>query len=287
MTPEMDELASSASYVLVQGRPARYRAEGDGPPVVLLHGIGRSLEDWTEQQELLRDRFRVYSVDLAGFGKSDPLPGKHSLESLAGFVADFLDAVGETRPVHLAGNSLGGAVAMQLSVRAPERVRSLVLVNSAGFGREVTIALRLLALRPLGRLLLRPSRAGARRTERALFYDRAFVSDARINHALELARQPHAARVMLETVRGLGTFRGVREGWRRTLLDAVAKRRLPALVVWGDRDLILPALHLETARQHLPYAQTQLLTDTGHLPQIERAAEFHRMMTGFWASISY
>jgi pimeloyl-ACP methyl ester carboxylesterase len=287
MTPEVDKPASSISYVSVHGRLAHYRAKGDGPPVVALHGIGRSLEDWTEQQELLRDRFRVYSVDMAGFGKSDPLPGKHSLESLAGFVADFLDAVGETRPVHLVGNSLGGAVAMQLSVRAPERVRSLVLVSSAGFGREVTIALRLLALRPLGRLLLRPSRAGARRIERALFYDRAFVTDARIDHALELARQPHAARVMLEAVHDLGTFRGVREGWRRTLLDAVAQRRLPVLVVWGDRDLILPALHLEAAHRYLPDAQTRLLTETGHLPQIERAAEFYRMVTSFWASISH
>jgi pimeloyl-ACP methyl ester carboxylesterase len=86
-------------------------------------------------------------------------------------------------------------------------------------------------------------------------------------------------------VHDLGTFRGVREGWRRTLLDAVAQRRLPALVVWGDRDLILPAFHLEAARQHLPYAQTRLLTDTGHMPQIERAVEFHRLVTGFWASI--
>ncbi|MGW4585708.1 alpha/beta fold hydrolase [Amycolatopsis thermoflava] len=270
-------------FVDVRGRRARYRVDGDGLPVLLLHGIGRSLRDWSEQQDLLAAAHRTYSVDLAGFGMSEPLPGKHTLAALAGFAADFLDAVGETRPVHVAGNSLGGAVAMRLSVDAPERVRSLVLVNSAGFGREVTIALRLLALRPLGKLLLRPSVAGAVRTERALFHDRKFATRERVEHALEIARQPHAARVMLETARGLGGFRGVREDWRAELVQAVAARALPTLVVWGDRDLILPALHLDAARRALPHAQTRLFTDTGHMPQIERAAEFHDLVTRFWA----
>ncbi|NIH81452.1 alpha/beta fold hydrolase [Amycolatopsis viridis] len=271
-------------YTDVRGRRARYRVAGDGPPVLLLHGIGRSLHDWAEQQDLLAGEYRTYSVDLAGSGMSEPLPGRHTLEALARFAADFLDAVGESRPVHVAGNSLGGAVAMRLSLDFPERVRSLVLVNSAGFGREVTIALRLLALRPLGKLLLRPSRAGALRAERALFADHALATADRVEYALDLARQPHAARVMLETARGLGGFRGVAEEWRRPLLEAVAARRLPALVVWGDRDLILPATHLAAARQALPHAQTRLFTGTGHMPQIERAEEFHDLVTEFWAS---
>ncbi|GAB3579677.1 alpha/beta fold hydrolase [Amycolatopsis endophytica] len=271
-------------YVDVRGVRTRYRIAGDGPPALLLHGIGRSLRDWSDQQDLLADEYRTYSLDLAGFGHSDPLPGKHTLEALAAFAVDFLDAVGETRPVHVAGNSLGGAVAMRLSVDAPSRVRSLVLANSAGFGREVTVALRLLALRPLGKLLLRPSVAGAVRTERALFFDRAHATRERIEQALEISRQPHAARVMLETARGLGGFRGVSESWRRPLLDAVAAQALPTLVVWGDRDLILPALHLEAAHQALPHAQTRLFTDTGHMPQIERAKEFHDLVAGFWGS---
>lgn len=269
-------------FVEVRGRRARYRVQGDGPPVLLLHGIGRSLRDWSAQQELLADQYRTYAVDLAGFGMSEPLEGRHTLEALAGFAVDFLDAVGESGPVHVAGNSLGGAVAMRLSVDAPSRVHSMTLVNSAGFGREVTIALRLLALGPLGKLLLRPSVAGAVRTERALFHDRAFATRERVEHALEIARQPHAARVMLETARGLGGLRGVHEQWRRPLLDEVAARALPTLVVWGDRDLILPAAHLDAARARLPHARTRLFPDCGHMPQIERAAQFRDLVAGFW-----
>lgn len=250
--------------------------------MVLLHGIGRSLEDWAEQHELLRDRHRVYSVDFPGYGKSEPLAEPYTVAALARFVADFLDVIEIAEPAHLVGNSLGGAVAMQLAVQAPDRVASLVLVSSAGFGREVTIALRLLAIRPLGRLLLRPSRDIARRVERSLFHDPAFVTEARVEHTFALAQRPHAAKVLLETVRSLGTFRGARPQWRQTLLHAVAGLDIPTLVVWGDRDLILPAAHLDAARTLLPRAHTYLFPDTGHMPQIERAEVFSQLVGNFW-----
>ncbi len=267
----------------VRGRAVRCRVSGQGPPVVLLHGIGRTLADFADQHDLLARDHRVVSLDLAGHGGSAPLDEPHTLPALARATADCLDALGVQRPARLVGNSLGGAVAMRLAVDDPNRVASLVLVNSAGFGAEVTIALRLLALRPLGRLLLRPSRAVTRHTERALFHDRRHVTEARLAAALAAARRPQAARVMLELVGSLGTVRGVAPGWRGELLDAVARLDVPVLVVWGDRDLILPASHLDAARARLPRARTHLFTDTGHLPQIERATEFHRLVTDFWA----
>lgn len=275
----------AATTLTVDRRYVRCRDEGDGQPVVLLHGIGRTLDDFAEQHQLLARDHRVISLDLPGHGGSAPLGDPHTLSALARSVADVLDAAGVDRPAHVVGNSLGGAVAMRLAVREPARVASLVLVNSAGFGPEVTIALRLLALRPLGRLLLRPSRVTARRTVRAIFHDPAFVTEERVGYALAAARQPHAARVMLEIVRGLGTFRGVRAQWREELLDAVAGLDIPTLVVWGDRDLILPAVHLDAARSRLPRARTHLFRDTGHMPQIERAEAFHRLVTDFWADL--
>ncbi|MCT2583781.1 alpha/beta fold hydrolase [Actinophytocola gossypii] len=270
------------SHLRLGGRNVRYRVTGDGDPVLLLHGIARSLDDWTEQHDLL-DGHRVYSVDLAGFGESDPLPGRATLPPLAEFTREFLDAVGETRPVHVVGNSLGGAVAMLLALRYPSRVRTLVLANSAGFGQEVTAALRILAVRPLGRLLLRPSRAAARRTERALFRDARFVTDDRVERSFRLAGRPHGARVLLELCRSLGTIRGISQPWRDAVLTATAAAAAPTLVVWGSHDLILPAAHLEAARTLLPHARTHLFENTGHMPQIERADEFADLLREFWA----
>ncbi|GAA3786916.1 alpha/beta fold hydrolase [Micromonospora maritima] len=274
--PPADECA-------VDGRRTRCRVSGDGPPVLLLHGIGRTLDDVTALHAALARDHRVLAVDLPGHGGSAPLDGPHTLPGLAAAVARFLDAAGVTGPAHLVGNSLGGAVAMRLAVDAPHRAASLALLNSAGFGQEVTVALRLLAVRPLARLLLRPHPAIARRTERAIFVDPAYVTEERIATALAAARQPHAARVMRELVRDLGTWRGVRPQWRAELLDAVAALDLPTLLVWGDRDLILPAAHLAHARSRLPRARSHLFRDTGHMPQIERTAEVESLLRQLWA----
>ncbi|MCM0677508.1 alpha/beta fold hydrolase [Micromonospora phytophila] len=280
----MSAPAPRRRHVTVDGRRICHRVDGDGPPVLLLHGISRTLRDFTELHEQLAERFRVHSVDLPGYGGSLPMAGPHTLPGLAGFVGRYLDAVGVHEPAHLVGNSLGGAIAMRLAVTEPARVASLALVNPAGFGREVTVALRLLALRPLGRLLLRPSRWAARRAELSLFHDPAFATAERVAHALEVARQPYAARVMLETARNLGTFRGVRPQWREELLAELERLDIPTMIVWGDRDLILPAAHLEAARARLPRARTHLFRDCGHMPQIECAEEFHRLLVDFWST---
>lgn len=281
--PASPQAASAAETLTVRGRAVGARVTGDGAPVVLLHGIGRTLADFAEQHDLLARDYRVVSLDLAGHGGSAPLDTPHTLPALARAVAECLDALGVDTPAHLVGNSLGGAVAMRLAADDPARAASLTLVNSAGFGREVTIALRLLAVRPLGRLLLRPSAVVVRQTERAIFHDRRHVTAGRVACALAAARRPHAARVMLELVRSLGTWRGVAAPWREELLAAVAQLDVPVLVVWGDRDRILPAAHLDAARARLPRARTHLFADTGHMPQIERAGEFHRLVTAFWA----
>ncbi|MGW4501942.1 alpha/beta fold hydrolase [Micromonospora sp. NPDC004336] len=271
-------------HVTVDGRRVCHRVDGDGPPVVLLHGIGRSMHDFTELHERLADRFRVHSVDLPGYGGSLPMARPCTLPALAEFVGRYLDVVGVDRPAHLVGNSLGGAVAMRLAASEPGRAATLTLVNSAGFGREVTMALRLLALRPLGRLMLRPSRWAARRVVLSLFHDPAFATADRVAHALEVARLPYTARVMLETAHHLGTFRGVSPQWREELLGEVERLDIPTFVVWGDRDLILPAAHLDAARARLPRARTHLFRDCGHMPQIECADEFHRLLVDFWST---
>jgi pimeloyl-ACP methyl ester carboxylesterase len=275
--------------VTVRGARIRVRESGDPghPPVLLLHGIGRSLEDWDPQHERLAGDHRLISVDLPGFGLSEPLPGRVTLAALAEGVAATVDALGEDRPLHVMGNSLGGAVAMRMLTVAPARIATLTLVNSAGFGKEVTLALRILAVPGLGKTLLRRINArSAYRIERSLFYDRAHVTQERVDFALRVAARPHNARVYLETARELGTLRGIRAPWRQTLLGQVAAHPKPALIVWGDRDLILPATHLAAARAAFPHAATHLFADTGHMPQIERPDDFADLARLFLAAHS-
>jgi 2-hydroxymuconate-semialdehyde hydrolase len=278
---------SAPVFVDVRGRRIRVVRSGDPaqPPVLLLHGIGRSLEDWAPQHERLADAHHVISVDMPGFGLSERMPEPVTLRSLAEGVLATLDALGEQRPVTIMGNSLGGAVALQILALAPDRVAGLALVNSAGFGKEVTIALRLLAIPGVGRRLLKGTdRKTARRTERALFFDGSFVTEERIEHALRMAEQPDHAEVLLEAARELGTFRGVRARWRSALLAEVARHPKPTLLLWGDRDLILPAHHMSAARAMLPHAQSHVFADTGHMPQIERADDVAGLLRRFLAA---
>ncbi|MFF2119454.1 alpha/beta fold hydrolase [Kitasatospora sp. NPDC058184] len=264
----------------VAGRTVRYAATGSGPPVLLLHGLDRSLADWAPLQAALPGH-RLIAIDVPGFGRSQPLPDCR-LPSLAGHVERALDRLGLTSAVHVVGNSLGGAIAMRLAVQAPARVSSLALLNSAGFGREVTWALRVLDPPLLWRFLLRPTEGNAQFAERSLFHDPAFATPERTAAALALARREGAARTLRQVARELGSWRGVRPGWRTELLTEVSALDIPTLVVWGTHDRILPARHLVNAASALPRARTHLFPRTGHLPQIERAEETAGLLGSFW-----
>jgi pimeloyl-ACP methyl ester carboxylesterase len=279
-----------ASTIDVDGKTVRYvyiggNSAGPGAPIVLLHGIGRSLDDWTDAQAALAAAgYAVHAIDMAGFGGSDPVADP-DLPALARHVLATLDRLGVTGPVHLIGNSLGGAVAMRVAVEAPGRVASLVLVNSAGFGRQVTIALRALGVPGLGRLLLsRPSPKRSRMVVRSLFFDATYVTDERVADAYALASRPGGADTFARVARNLGTWRGVRPGWRRDLLTAVAAQRVPTLIIWGTHDLVLPPHHIVAAARAFPHARTHLFAETGHMPQIERTEAFTGLVTTFLAT---
>lgn len=279
-----NEVPVTTLVTTVNGGRVRYRDQGEGVPVVMVHGIGRSLEDWNEQHELLAGQdFRLISVDLAGYGDSQRLDGPYSLPALARFLGDFLDEIGVTESAHVVGNSLGGAVAMQFAAQAPERVQSLVLADSAGFGREAALPVRMMSVKPLGmRMLAKPSLAASKRLELSLFHDPKFVTEERVRLGFRLASRPHAAEVFVDTASWLGTFRGTREEWRTELLRSLSSLRIPVLVVWGDQDKILPFAQLAAASKKLPNAWTHAFPGTGHMPQIERAAEFADLVKDFW-----
>ena len=287
--------ATDTEHVEVDGHPVRIRRSGPegAEPVVLLHGIGRSLEDWQPTHDLLARDHRVTSLDLPGFGLTRRLRGSSGLPGFARAVAALLDSLGERRPVHLMGNSLGGAVAMTLAAEHPGQVASLVLVSSAGFGREVNLTLTPMACSALAglpvvgdRFRVKAREAG-RQSIRDLFHDPAHATDEMLRHAGLVGSQPDYRLTFVRTALSLGVpHLGTYRGWRRSLLRALAEAEIPTMVVWGDADTVLPPSHLEAAVAALPHATSHLFPDTGHLPQIERAAEFAELAARFVATVS-
>jgi pimeloyl-ACP methyl ester carboxylesterase len=278
---------SPPSVIEVNGRPTRVRIDGhpDMPPILLLHGIGRSLEDWAPQNSRL-NVYRTIALDLPGFGFSARPSRPMSLRAVTDAVLETLDLLREHRPLHVVGNSVGGAVGLQLLTLQPRRVASLTLVNSAGFGSEANWILRLLATPVLGSLSARhPTRAAARMLERTIFADPSLATTGRIDHALTIARErPDAGAALHELACELGTLGGFRSRWRKDLITQASRHRVPTLIVWGDRDRILPAAHLSTARRLLPHTKAHLFPGIGHMPQIECPDEFAQVLLGFIAS---
>jgi pimeloyl-ACP methyl ester carboxylesterase len=269
------------STVEVAGRTVRVASLGTGEPVVALHGLGGYLEEWAESQAALAEHFAVHAPDLPGFGLSAPLDHP-DLPGIAHHVLAALDALGIAEPVHLVGNSLGGAIAMQVAVEAPRRVATAVLADSAGFGRQVNPGLRLLGVPGLGRALLRvPGERRARMQLRAQFHDPAFATEARIALKAAHSRRDGAAEAFLAVAHQLGSWRGVRHRWRQRLVREFAQLRIPTLLLWGTHDRILPATQLVAAARALPHARTHLFPETGHMPHVERAAEFTALVREF------
>jgi pimeloyl-ACP methyl ester carboxylesterase len=238
-----------------------YSRSGRGEPLVLLHGLGSSRAAWEPVRPALAKRFDVVAVDLPGFGASAPLPPgtEPSPAELAAAVADLLDDLAISRP-HLAGNSLGGWVAMELAKTRP--VRSVTLLSPAGLWRAgtplyCTVSLRLsrwLASRAGPAL----SRAVATRPGRVLVFGQMLAHPARLPTA-----HAHTAVLTLGTSPG---FDATLRATARRRLQGARQVTAPVTVAFGSRDHVL----LRHQSRHLgelpPGTRTAPLPGCGHLP---------------------
>jgi pimeloyl-ACP methyl ester carboxylesterase len=267
--------------ITVEGLRTRVLVEegrgAERDPIVLIHGVGGWAENWRPVMAALASTGRrVVALDLPGFGESErPRSVRYFGPDEAfypRFVIAAMDVLGIER-AHIAGNSMGGAVAYMTAVTAPLRTRSLVLVAPGGLGRDVAFFLRACSLPGFGLVARLPRpRSAAREVLRTCFYDAG-----RITPELYAEAERYGNSSFPEFVRALSAGVGIR-GVRRSLRDAwVARSSLyggPALVVWGREDFVLPLRHLTDVHATLPQAQVALIERCGHMPQAERPEEF-------------
>ena len=264
----------------------------DGRSAVYVHGLGGSATNWTDLAALLGSRAAGTAVDLPGFGRTRPpagfdfTPAAHA-DALLCFLA------GRNEPVHLLGNSLGGAVALSVAARRPELVRTLTLVSPAMPDRRPDP--RRMADVRLG-LALVPGRIGERaraglaavapRTRAEQVLKVCFGDPARVpEHRIVEAAEEITARNAQEWAREAGdrTARGLVASWWWGASWALAARvQAPTLVVWGDRDrLVSPRLAARTAAA-IPGARLLMLPGVGHVAQIEAAETVARAVAALW-----
>ncbi len=266
------------AFVQVLGEPVRYFWTGAGPPVVLLHGLGEAALVWHGNMPSLASQFTVYAPDLPGHGRSGRARPPYTPEQGAAFVTGFLDGLAISS-AHLVGNSLGGLLALQVARDHPGRVRSLVLEDSAGLGREAAGFLRAMALPGVGEGMARPSRGSIRRLMRILFYNPALIPSDLVEALYEERRRPGNKEALLHILRAGVTVRGVKAAM--VLRDHLSSLSVPTLVMWGRQDRVFPVAHGEEAARRLPQGRIHVLEECGHWPHIERREEFDQVLADF------
>lgn len=270
-------------------------ADSDATPAVYVHGLSGSGTNWTDLAAQLAPYAPGLAVDLPGFGRSRPLASRdYSPSAHADALLCFL--AGQGRPVHLLGNSMGGAIGLVVAARRPELVRSLTLLAPAmpdrrPDPRRVSDPRFLLAAVPgmrarVVRVLAEITpRQRVEQMLRLCYGDPTVVPEHRIVEAMDEAAerltQPWSAEALMRTTKGMigGWFAGP------SLWSVAARVTAPTLVVWGGLDrLVSPRLAARTTAV-LPRGRLLALPRVGHVPQMEVPGTVARAVLGMWRAV--
>ena len=265
--------AVAARDVTVLGFKLHYLEAGKGAPVVLLHGLGGDGSRWQPNIEPLAKDFHVFALDQIGFGQSDkPLANYHT-GMLAEFLVDFLKAVGLPK-ASLVGNSMGAGVALYTAVNYPDKVDRIVLADGGGF-RDPNAQPAPPTAEALRRRQLQNSvtRQETRDFFNILFHDKSLVTDKMVDEQLAMR------------LRSAFTITRIQESGEKgiaSLTEAQVRAvRTPTLIVWGKYDELANPAGADRLEKTIPGAKKVIIDNCGHLPQLEKAAEFNQLVRQF------
>jgi pimeloyl-ACP methyl ester carboxylesterase len=273
---EVRQTLPAESFLDLDGQLVHVEQAGRGEPVILLHGFGGSTYSWRRIVPALAASFHVVAIDLNGFGYTQrPRTFEsYTREGQAALVLRVMDALG-FQSAHLMGHSYGGGLSLFLAARHPERVRSLVLVDSSAPTYADDRRSLAASVKPLSGLFLRSFVLRPRNVRRALrhsFYDDSLVT-------------PELVREYYERLR----IEGVAEAYYGLTAPAHAasepvvleKIEVPALVVWGAEDELIPAEGGRRAAARMPHGEFVLIERAGHVPMEEKPEELLRAVLPF------
>jgi len=270
----------------LHGKRVCYSIGGEGPAIVLIHGITGSSQTWNDVMPWLAERHTVLAPDLLGHGESAKPKGDYSLGAYASGVRDLMIALDIDKATFV-GHSLGGGIAMQLAYQFPERLDRLVLVSSGGLGPEVNLVLRLTALPGaefvLPLLVAQPLRNIGRFVARSFGVlglrpgpDLEEVATGFASLGNVEARQAfiHSARSIIDL-----------EGQRVQATDRLyLAQEVPSLLMWGDKDRMIPADHGRAAQKLMPGSRFELFRGAGHFPHRSDPRRFAELLQEFIAT---
>ena len=254
----------SGGYVNVGGNRVHYLDYGEGEPVLLIHGGGAGGAIWYRQIAALKDSYRVLAPDSPVFGLSSQPSIPTPLRQFAReYVQGFIEAL-QLESVRIAGLSLGGFIALAQAVDRSPRIRSMVLIDSAGLGTHVPWVFRITALPGISHAVAKP-----RKFMYDLFFDIKQVVDSRgreseqfKRYAFETTRlEGHSLAIRRHAPR-FANLRGQKLVFSDDELRAID---IPTAIIWGQQDRFFPVAHAERAHRTIRGSELHLINDAGHV----------------------
>lgn len=264
------DVTPTLHYRTIHGYRRAFRIAGEGPAILLIHGIGDNSTTWNTVQTKLAQRFTVIAPDLLGHGRSDKPRADYSVAAYANGMRDLLSVLDIDR-VTVVGHSLGGGVAMQFAYQFPQFVDRLILVGAGGVTKDVNIALRVASL-PMGSealallrlpLVLPTLQVAGRLAGTVLGTTKMGRDLAEMMRILADLPEPTASSAFARTLRAVVDWRGQVV----TMLDrCYLTESVPVQLVWGTHDSVIPVSHARLAHAAMPGSRLEVFEGAGHFP---------------------
>jgi pimeloyl-ACP methyl ester carboxylesterase len=281
MPPTQDRF--ELKTIRLHGHEVAYRLAGEGPVILLIHGITSSSETWRSVLGLLAEGHTVLAPDLIGHGQSAKPRGDYSMGAYASGLRDLLVGL-EIDSATFVGHSLGGGVAMQMAYQFPERCERLVLVSSGGLGPEVSLLLRAATLPGSELVIPLLMKAGVLSAGRGVNGLIGRLGLRPGTDLQEIARgwatlaDADAMGAFVQTLRASIDPGGQRVDARDRLYLASEG---PTLIVWGGRDRIIPRHHGQEAHSLIAGSRFEVFPSAGHFPHLDEPVRFATVLREF------
>jgi len=264
-------------YIDVDGIPIRYVSQGKGPELLLFHGLGEFLETWWGNIDSLSQYYTVYALDLPGHGLSQKPEVSYTLDFATNFALGLMEALG-IKHASLIGHSVCGSLCLNLAIKFPEKVDSLILVGSTGLSRkEASFLYRLVTL--LGKFIIEPTKTAILTGVKRVFYNPDIVTEELVNKAYQYLMMSKTKDALLNVLRSNVDGKSIRP--EVVLADRLHLLRSPTLIIHGVQDRVIPVEHARDAYSLIPEVRLEVFDECGRCPHIEKPEGFNQAVIAF------
>ena len=267
---------AKGKFINLDGRKTHYIEQGEGEPVILLHGFFYDSYLWAENIDTLAKNNRVYALDLWGFGYSTREPLDYCYQLYADQVLQFMDYL-DIRRASIVGQSMGGGTAVLFCLQHSDRVNKLILVNSAGLPNSPPWASKVACLPRIGELLFGLNTDVLRRDglKNDFVHNKKLVTQSYFENVTRFHKISNTTKVILAVLRK-NFFDKLSEE-----IECLAKMEVPILIVWGREDKAISLCHGQEMHRILRGSRLEILDNAGHVANFDRAEEFNKIAEKF------